>query len=377
MADADETFTFVVEWYEEIAARNRQFLLIYHVKNKGVEMYDMKNRKTFLKTSLRDHPIDLSDLYIGSTINVLGRQLKVIEYADEHTRSKLSSQKEKTLGLIKPDAMNKIGQILDHVYRNGFMITKLKMCKLDRNEAFEMYQEHRGKPFLNDLLEYVTSGPVLAFEVVGQNAITNWRKTIGPTDPATARSEAPNSIRAQYGTDKTRNACHGSDSLTSAARELEFFFPSTGPKRRNTAQLSDCTCCVIKPHAIKSGLTGKIITAILEAGFEISALQMYNLEKANAEEFYEVYKGVVQEYNGMVAELTSGPCIALEIRAQDAAKSFREMAGPADPEIARHLRPRTLRALFGSDKIRNAVHCTDLPEDGNMEVEYFFKILEQ
>lgn len=69
----------------------------------------------------------------------------------------------------------------------------------------------------------------------------------------------------------------------------------------------------------------------MEAGFEVSAIEMFHMEKANTEEFYEVYKGVVQEYNAMVMELTSGPCIALEIRAQNAATAFREMTGPADP----------------------------------------------
>lgn len=80
-----------------------------------------------------------------------------------------------------------------------------------------------------------------------------------------------------------------------------------------------------------SGNGGKIINAIMDAGFEISAMQMYTMEKANAEEFYEVYKGVVQEYNSMVNELTSGASIALEIRAQNAPIAFREMTGPADP----------------------------------------------
>ena len=80
-----------------------------------------------------------------------------------------------------------------------------------------------------------------------------------------------------------------------------------------------------------SGNAGKIISAIMDAGFEVSGLQMFNMEKANAEEFYEVYKGVVQEYNSMVLELTSGPCIALEVRAQNAPVAFREMTGPADP----------------------------------------------
>ena len=73
---------------------------------------------------------------------------------------------------------------------------------------------------------------------------------------------------------------------------------------------------------------------MLEAGFEITALTMFHMEKANAEEFYEVYKGVVQEYGSMVSELISGPSIALEIRAANAPVAFREMVGPADPVSA-------------------------------------------
>jgi nucleoside-diphosphate kinase len=79
----------------------------------------------------------------------------------------------------------------------------------------------------------------------------------------------------------------------------------------------------------------------------------------------------------MVDELISGMCVALEIRAQNAPQVFREFCGPTDPEIARTLRPKTLRALFGVDKIRNAIHCTDLPDDALLEVEYFFRILDQ
>lgn len=83
-------------------------------------------------------------------------------------------------------------------------------------------------------------------------------------------------------------------------------------------------CCV-------SGLAGSILSAIVESGFQVSAMKMFHMEKANAEEFYEVYKGVVQEYPSMVTELTSGPCLVLEVRAQDAHKQFREMCGPHDP----------------------------------------------
>ena len=72
--------------------------------------------------------------------------------------------------------------------------------------------------------------------------------------------------------------------------------------------------------------------------------------------------------------MTTGPCIAMEIRQENAVKAFRDLDGPMDPEIAKNLRPNTLRARFGIDRIRNAIHCTDLPEDGTLECEYFFSI---
>ena len=72
--------------------------------------------------------------------------------------------------------------------------------------------------------------------------------------------------------------------------------------------------------------------------------------------------------------MTTGPCIVLEVRQENAVASFRELCGPMDPEIAKNLRPNTLRARYGSDRVKNAVHCTDLPEDGVLESQYFFQI---
>jgi len=371
----DDRFAFIVEWYDPNAALMRRYQLFFYPKDNTVEMYDMKNHRTFLRRC-KAEGVRMEDLYIGSTMNILSRQLHFVSYGDEYTRNKLNTKRERTLGMIKPDAVSKVGQIFDTICKGGFLIGKLKMVRLSRNEAFQFYEEHQHKDFFNNLIGFMTSGPVVAFELMGEGAISRWREFLGPTDSAIAREQAGNSIRARFGTDNTKNACHGSDSPASAAREVEFFFPSDGPSRQNTATFSDCTCAVIKPHAVIDGQAGSIISKIAEAGFDISAVQMFHMEKANAEEFYEVYKGVVQEYPSMVTEFTSGPCIAMEIRAQDAARTFREFVGPADPEIARHLRPRTLRALFGKDKIKNAVHCTDLPEDGLLEVEYFFKILD-
>lgn len=72
--------------------------------------------------------------------------------------------------------------------------------------------------------------------------------------------------------------------------------------------------------------------------------------------------------------MTTGPCIVLEVRQENAVVSFRELCGPIDAEIAKSLRPNSLRARFGVDRVKNAIHCTDLPEDGVLESEYFFKI---
>ncbi|XP_037764707.1 nucleoside diphosphate kinase 7 isoform X6 [Chelonia mydas] len=339
-------------------------------------MYDVKNHRTFLKRTKYDD-LHLEDLFIGNKVTVFSRHLSLVDYGDQYTARKLGSRKERTLALIKPDAVPKIGDLIDIIINAGLTITKAKMMVLSRKEAMDLHVDHQSKPFYNELLLFITSGPTVAMEILGDDAVSEWKKLLGPANSGVARSDAPGSIRAMFGTDGIRNAAHGPDSFASAAQELELFFPSSGGRGpANSAKFTDCTCCIIKPHAVNEGLTGKIINAILDGGFEISALQLFNMERANVEEFYEIYKGVVAEYTEMVTELCSGPCIALEIRQLDPQKVFRDFCGPSDPEIARHLRPGTLRAIFGKNKIQNAVHCTDLPEDGLLEVQYFFKILD-
>ncbi|KAM4629653.1 nucleoside diphosphate kinase homolog 7 [Polymixia lowei] len=372
----EDRYAFLAEWYDPSAGLLRRYQLLYYPKDGSVEMFDVKNQRIFLRRTRYDD-LHQEDLFVGNRVNVFSRQLSLIEYGDQYTANKLGSKKERTLAMVKPDAVTKLGDILEMLYAASLIVTKAKMTKLTWSQAADFYVEHQSKPFFNNLVQSVSSGPVVAMELMGDEAISIWRRLLGPTDSAVARREAQQSVRAQFGTDGVKNAGHGSDSVAAAARELEYFFPSTtGHGPSNTANYTDCTCCIIKPHAISEGLAGKILNSISAAEFEISALQMFNMDRANAEEFYEVYKGVVTEYPSMVTDLCSGPCMALEIRSTNSPKTFREFCGPADPEIARHLRPTTLRALYGKDKVQNAVHCTDLPEDGVLEVQYFFKILD-
>ncbi|NWV28072.1 NDK7 kinase, partial [Origma solitaria] len=364
----DERYAFIAEWYDPNASLLRRYELLYYPKDASIEMYDVKNRRTFLRRT-KYESLHLEDLYVGSKVTVFSRHLSIVDYGNLYTSRKLGSRKERTLALIKPDGMRKIGELLDIIINAGLTITKAKMMLLSRKEAADFYADHRAKPFYHELLQFIMSGPVLAMELLGDDAVSKWRAIVGPANPTATESETLDSISESFGHCGLRDAAHSPDSVASAAKELELFFPSSGGRGpASSAKFTNCTCCIIKPHAVNEGLAGKIVKAILKEGFEISALQLFNMERTNVEEFYEIYKGVVPEYLEMVSELCSGPCIAMEIRQSDLSKVFRDFCGPSDPELARHLRPGTLRAVFGKDKIQNAVHCTDLPEDGLLEV---------
>ncbi len=145
---------------------------------------------------------------------------------------------------------------------------------------------------------------------------------------------------------------------------------------KTTALLNNCSGAIIKPHAVKEGNAGAIIDAVLAEGFEVSAVEMFNVDLPTAEEYFEVYKGVLPEFLPMIEHMTTGPCIVLEVRQEEVIPAFRKLCGPHDPEIAKHLRPESLRSKFGNDRVCNAIHCTDLPEDGVIDCEYFFSIMQ-
>jgi nucleoside-diphosphate kinase len=114
--------------------------------------------------------------------------------------------------MIKPDAFSNLGHIVQAIEEDGFLIASLKMTQFTRNQAETFYAEHRGKPFFEGLIQFMTSGPVIGLELVQENAIRRWRALLGPTNTQTAKEQAPNSLRARFGTNGTKNACHGSDS---------------------------------------------------------------------------------------------------------------------------------------------------------------------
>ena len=129
----------------------------------------------------------------------------------------------KTFFMVKPDGVkrNLIGEVISRVEKEGFKITKIKMMDISEELAQEHYGEHSDKPFFNDLVTFITSGPVVAMEVEGKDAVSEIRRIMGATNPSDAE---PGTIRADLATKLEENVVHGSYSSESAERELSLFF---------------------------------------------------------------------------------------------------------------------------------------------------------
>ena len=132
-------------------------------------------------------------------------------------------EKNKTFTMIKPDAVEKghIGGILKKINDSGFKIIAMKLTKLTKERASEFYKIHEEKPFFNDLIEYMTSGPIVSAVLQKENAVEDFRKLIGSTNPNEA---AEGTIRKLYAESISANAIHGSDSNENALIESKFHF---------------------------------------------------------------------------------------------------------------------------------------------------------
>jgi len=132
---------------------------------------------------------------------------------------------ENTLAIIKPDAFEggAAGPIVARIQEEGFKIAGMRLVHLSRTDAQGFYAVHRERPFFNDLVSFMSSGPAVVMALEADNAIARWRDVIGATDPSKA---AEGTIRKQYATNIERNAVHGSDAPDTARTEIAYFFRS-------------------------------------------------------------------------------------------------------------------------------------------------------
>ena len=354
MSMTSPRLSFIVEHYDTLAQMVKKYQLFYYPEDASIEMYDIKNQRIFLKRIINPE-VKTTSLYLGSEISIYSRQYKIIAFADEFTKKSFENVRTSVFALILPSAYMLIGKIIDIIQRNGFLINKLKMNKLSSKESFNFLKIHNSNS--NEITpEFLGSDFIVGMELIKSNALVEIEKLAREEINTLTKENTPIMIYSNdYGL---------------AQQEINYYFSI-----KHQPQLSNCSLLVIKPHIIESGNAGKLIDIVLNEGFEISSMTMIYLDKETAENFFDVYKGFLPEYSAIINHLISGPIIALELREDDVVHKLRALVGPHDPVIAKALRPHTFRALFGIDRVRNVCHCTDLPEDGVLECQYFFELV--
>ncbi|XP_061432496.1 LOW QUALITY PROTEIN: thioredoxin domain-containing protein 6-like [Lethenteron reissneri] len=307
-----------------------------------------------------------------------------------------------TVALIKPDvvAKGKVEEIIMKVQEAGFEIVAHEERTLLPEEARDFYQHRSGEPNFAELVQFMSSGPchvlMLSRPDGADDVIPAWRELIGPTDLEVAKAEKPDCLRAQYGTDTTLNALHGSSSQEQASRELAFFFPNlrgslgeraepedgrrswgdraaSGTPRGDSRQGSrvERTLALIRPDLLKEKKDA-VLGAIKEAGFHIAMQKEVILTEEQAREFYREHEG--QDYfSTLVKHMTSGPVLALALARKDAVQGWRDTLGPKDLQVAKEAAPQSLRAQFVSDAAPiNQLHGSASPTEAKKELDFFF-----
>ncbi|XP_067686637.1 thioredoxin domain-containing protein 6-like isoform X8 [Haliotis asinina] len=270
-------------------------------------------------------------------------------------------QLQRTLALIRPDAFSKNkDEIIEKIKEAGFKIALHKEMTLTEEQAKEFYKEHTDKPYFDELIARMTSGPLMALGLAREDAVSEWRKVLGPT--VNAKEEAPDSLRAQFSIDESSiNQLHGSDSPETAEKEIQKFFPM------------EQTVAAIKPDAFST--KDEIIAKIHEAGFRIAARKETTITKDIAEEFYGEHKGK-EYFDDLVGHMTSGPTMFMVLSREDAVSGWREVIGPTNPEQAQTEAPESIRAMYGKDILLNAVHGSSDIDQARSTIKQVFGDLE-
>ncbi|ETV76749.1 hypothetical protein, variant 1 [Aphanomyces astaci] len=311
---------------------HRNFNVRYFPDGNHVEILDVKSNKLFLKKTQCPAGVSPQDFFLGGKLLLFGRHFELTDYLDAFTATQLGKQAQKSILLFTH--LGATGAVLTQLHHNHFTLSYLKLFLRDGNV------------------------PTIVVEVVGESAVERLPLLVS-------------SLQSRFGGNQP--GFEVAATAADAQRLHDQFMAKAWP---SPATFANCTCCVIQPHVLKEGQTGAVVDAILDSGLTITAMELFNLDRTSASEFLELYDGVVPHFNEAVDHLTSGPCIALELIGDgDVVQRFREAAGPWDIDMARELKPSTIRARFGTDRVHNAVHCTDLSEDGALESQYFFDIL--
>jgi nucleoside-diphosphate kinase len=394
--DEEDHLSFFAEWYDPQAAQLKPYILHFYgdqtlelvgrfplllwshvIRTDSSRSFclqiERNTRRTFLKR-IRIPTVSLKDLFIGASISMCvqnnprtttsysyliilssySRQLTILEAANEYTRNQLSRQASKASIILLPKGYRSMGKIVSVIERSA----SADSCHIVNALMLQLESSHL---------------PILTSQFTPQLSAAHLQQQHVTKDVSLA-------LEVKWA---TPNALEDVRAKLEAARLSEFILVSDSGLGNllavspvaTTAVLDNCSLCLLRPRMLHEHRVGELLDAILAAGFEISALKLLHLTTRDADEFFRVYKGISRQYHEVIKCMTSAPLIALEVRGDDVVRSFREFCGPHDVEIARALRPSSLRARFGRSNLHNAVHCTDCPEDGVLETQFIFASL--
>ncbi|ETI43811.1 hypothetical protein L914_10926 [Phytophthora nicotianae] len=340
--DEEEQLAFFLEWDDPQSGLKKGYIMHYHGDN-TVELVERKTRKVFLKR-IPIPTVTFDDLYVGSSITVYSRQLTIIEPANEFTRKMLQQREDKAVFVITPNGYSQMGRIIQLIEQSGLSVRDIRMVYLQTSHLVML-----------QTLEAITDN--------------NQHGSLLSDVSVLVEVRLPKSTAI----DDAKMKLESIDTVLIIRTGLEAFsgrdvFPTT-------AVLDNCTLCLIRPRIVREACVGEILDVIVTAGFEVSALKLVHFQMNEADELFQIYKGVVRQYHEMLKYMCSSPCLALEVRGEDVVRRFREFCGPFDVQVAKALRPDSLRAKFGRSTIYNALHCTDCPEDGVLECQFVFRSL--
>jgi len=221
------------------------------------------------------------------------------------------------------------------------------------------------------------SSPIIVLRISKENAVNSFRSGAGPTNPNRAREDFPRSIRATYGTDNTMNAIYASDSVESAKTHIDLFFSKYSTihtlreDKEKMSPVPQKTVIIIKPGQAEGDVVDKLIQKILWKRFEIVKRETINMSVELASQVYSRYAGY-DYFQEMIKYVTSGPVMCLVIKGENSVHDMKILVGERDPAEARKTLPMSIRALFGTDSIRNAVDCSKTAEEALHQMVLLF-----
>ncbi|XP_069444991.1 thioredoxin domain-containing protein 3 [Ovis canadensis] len=268
---------------------------------------------------------------------------------------------EKILALLRPALFNeRTEDVLNKIQDEGFKILLQRQIVLSEEEAKTLCKEYENKDYFGNVIESMTSGPSLALVLVRENGLAYWKQLIGPSSVEEAKEYIPESLCAQFAIEGLPiNQLYGSDSLEAAEREIQYFFP---PQH---------TVALIKPHVTQEQRED-IMKVIKDTGFDITQMKEILLTEEEAEKIYFKIKRKAF-YKDVLGVLAEGTSLVMILTKWNAVSDWRRLMGPTDPEEARLLSPDSIRAQFGENILKNAVHGPSDMEEAMKTISSMFE----